>query len=101
SLQRKKHRRRDGDDDRTGRGVFFRESKNRAAAFAPRRYRAGISEIGPAESNLERRRSATVEAGDGTHPRDRARPERANPQNAQAEIDALFIRGADDRTAHG
>ena len=61
----------------------------------------GISEAGPAEPDLERRRSATAQARDGADPRNRARAERADSQNAQTEIDALSPRGADDRTAHG
>ena len=68
---------------------FFPRTKNRAAAFAAGRYRSRLSEARTAESDLERRRSATVEAGDRTDARHRPGAERANPQNAETEIDAL------------
>ncbi len=61
----------------------------------------GYLQARPAESDLERRRSATAQARDETDPRHRTRAERAAAQNAEAEIDALSARRADDRTAHG
>ena len=64
-------------------------------------YRAGISETRPAEPDLERRRSATFETRDRADARNRTRAKRADSQNAQAKIDALSARRADDRPAHG
>ena len=45
---------------------FARESENRAPAFVAGRYRARLSETGAAESDVERRRSATSEARDAS-----------------------------------
>ena len=43
ALQRESHRRRDGDDDRAGGGIFCREPKDRATAAIAGRYRARLS----------------------------------------------------------
>ena len=43
---------------------FAANPEDRAAAFAAGRYRAWLSEARPAESDLERRRSATAETRD-------------------------------------
>src|SRR5436853_254727 len=65
SLQREVDRRRDGDDDRGGRGIFRGASENCAPAFVAGRDRARLSQTRAAESHLERWRSAAFgpEAG--------------------------------------
>ena len=80
---------------------FCGSSKNRARSFAARRYRSWLSQTGTAESDLERRRSATTQARDAVETRGRPRAERTVAQNAQTEVDALSSRGTDHRSAHG
>src|ERR1700686_155934 len=101
SLQREINRRRNGDDDRGSGAIFRSSSKNRAGAFAARRYRSWLPQTGAAEPDLERRRSATTQARNAIETRGKPCAKRTVAQDAQTEVDTLSSRGTDDRSAHG
>src|SRR2546421_3768795 len=101
SLQRKIDRRCHGDDNRRSGWIFYSESEDRALPLTAGRYRTWLSQIRTTQPNSERRRSATIETGDGTDAGNRAHSKRTPSQNAQAKIDSLFAGGAYHRIAYG
>src|SRR5207302_5245956 len=101
ALQRQINWRRDGDDDRGGCGIFFTASQNRETTFIASRNRTRLSQTRPAESDLERRRSAAFEIGHTIETWRWSRGKRADSENAQARLNALSFGGTDDWIAHG
>src|SRR6266480_84782 len=82
-------------------GTFTRYCLSRAYAVLAGRYRSRLSQTRETEPDVQRRRSATAQAGDAIKTRRQPRGERADSKNAQAWIDTVFTGGTDYWPSYG